>query len=544
MVQWQHIMEKKVYNVKNKINEIYDSCVKNLDSKKVGVLAVILFAVSLIPIIYVGLYNYASGDDYWFSVHTYRAWAETGSFWAALKGSCRMVAQIYQEWQGTWFTIFLFTLSPNNFHEKGYVLTVFIALGLLIGSLAYLANFYLIKKLQFSRGVTVTVTCMILYLLIQYMPRTTSGLFWFNGIMHYSVPLFLGVLAVVHAHKFVEHKKVRDFIIVFVSFTLLGGGSYLIPICASLAVVLILICQLEVGNLSDKNIKVKYDKKNLWLLVALVTETIGLLISFLSPGNSVRGGEEFGFSLKWALECIYYSIDRGIYLGIDYFTGNPVTLVIFVIIGVLLWEQLWKIDYQKYRFKYPLLVVIYMNGIYWASYAPEIYSRSDVSGGCQNTYMQVFFIVTLANMLYVHGWLQRKMKESWRKQAEKTNQSPELLEEKSVLGKYECKKYVVMPIAILMGITFCILTFKEGITTTNEYCIEYISSGKMEQYVDIRKEQHRILSDENIKDAVVPEMKIDYPILHMPLSDDVKMSRNIDRALYYNKNSVKAVMVE
>ena len=29
-----------------------------------------------------------------------------------------------------------------------------------------------------------------------------------------------------------------------------------------------------------------------------------------------------------------------------------------------------------------------------------------------------------------------------------------------------------------MGIAFCILTFKEGVTTTNEYCIEYISSGK------------------------------------------------------------------
>ena len=537
-------MEKKVYNVKNKINEIYDSCVKKIDSKKIGGLAVLLFAVSLFPVVYVGLHNYASGDDYWFGLHTYRAWVETGSLWAALKGSCQMVAQIYQEWQGTWFTIFLFTLSPNNFHEKGYVLTVFIALGLLVGSFAYLADYYLVKKLQFARGVAVAVTCMILYLLIQYMPRTTSGLFWFNGIMHYTVPLFLGVLAVVHAHKFVEQKRVRDFMIAFISFTLLGGGSYLIPICASLAVVLMLLYQIEEVHLSAKNVKLKYDKKNLWLLLALIIETIGLLISFLSPGNSVRGGEEFGFSLKWALECIYYSIDRGIYLGIDYFTENPVTSVIFAIIVVLFWEQLWKTDYEKYRFRYPLLFVIYTNGIYWASYAPEIYSRADVSGGCQNTYMQVFFIVTLANILYVHGWLQRKIKESWGKQAEKINQSTKFLEEKSVLGKYKCKRYIVVPTVIVMGIVFSVLTLNKGFTTTNEHCMEYISSGKMKRYVEIRKEQHRILSDEKIKDAVVPEMKVDYPILNMPLSENVEVSGNIDRALYYNKNSVKAVMVE
>ena len=120
------------------------------------------------------------------------------------------VAEFYENWQGTWFTMFLFTLSPNHFVEGGYVITVFLALGLLIGSFYYLAHFYLTKKLNFTKGATGMIVCLVSYLAIQYIPRTTSGIYWFNGIMHYSVPFFLAVLAIVHSHKFLENKKVKD----------------------------------------------------------------------------------------------------------------------------------------------------------------------------------------------------------------------------------------------------------------------------------------------------------------------------------------------
>lgn len=539
-------MEKKVYNVKNKINELYDNCIRKADSKKIGIVVSILFAISLLPIVYVGLHNYASGDDYWFSVLTYRAWVETGSLWEALKASARMVAKMYIEWQGTWFTLFLFTLSPNNFVENGYTLTVFIGLGLLIGSFAYLADYYLVKKLQFAKGAVATVTCMVLYLIIQYIPRTTSGLFWFNGIMHYSIPLILGVFAIVHTQKYVEKKRGKDYIIALICFALLGGGSYLTPICASLVVVLILICQLEVKKLDIRKKKIvwSYDWSNLWILPFFVVELIGLAISFWAPGNSVRGGEEFGFSVKWAIECVYYAIERGIYLGIDYFTENSVILIVFVLIAFVLWHQMWRIDTEKYKFRFPLLFVIYMNGIYWASYTPEIYSRSDVSGGVQNTYMQFFFLVTLANMVYVHGWLQGKLREYWKKKAAKTNQNIEDLMNESIFGPEKYKGYILIPVAIIGCVSFLGIGYYVDIMTTNEYCVEYVSSGKMERYEEIRKEQHRILMDESIRDAIVPEMEVEYPILHMVLSPDENSSRNIDTAQYYNKNSVKAVMVE
>ncbi len=513
---------------------------------RAGSLVALLFALSLLPVIYVGFYNYATGDDYWFGVYTYRAFVETGSFLEAMKGSLRMVMEIYQEWQGTWFTVFLFTLSPNNFIEGGYRLTVFIGLGLLIAAFSYLGYFYLVKKLNFTRGVTTVIVCMVLYPVIQYIPRTTSGIYWFNGVMHYSVPFFLGVAAVVHTQKFVEEKKKRDFILLFICFTLLGGGSYLAPLAATLAAVLILISKLEIAefNVKEKKLKLIYDWRNLWVLAGIGAELVGLVISFMAPGNSVRGGEEFGFSLKWAIQCIIQAVDRGIYLGEDYFLKNPFTAIIYLMLALILWQQMWKVDKEKYKFRCPLLFVIYLNGIYWASYTPEIYSRSDVSGGVSNTYFHLFLLITLVNMVYVHGWLQRKLWKRWERQAEQQGMDTKDLAKTKILYQERFKYCLLFPLLTLGVIAFLGAGQLSHLTTTNEYCRRAIESGKLEKYTRIREKQQRILMDENIQETLMPEAEAPYPLLHMGLSEDETMSRNVDMAKYYNKTSVKAYWVD
>ncbi|MBR5597743.1 MAG: hypothetical protein IKW30_10105 [Lachnospiraceae bacterium] len=527
------------------MRDFYKKSINFLDSKKIGIIVGILFLLSLLPIIYVGMYNYATGDDYWYGLYTHRGWVEHG-FIGAIKGAFETVAIFYKNWQGTWFTVFLFSLAPSNFVEGTYWITVFIALGMTIGSFAYLANYYLVNILNFTRGAMITIVCMISYLGIQYMYKTTSGLYWFNGVMHYCVPFFLGALAIVHTHKFVREKKKKDYVVLFLAFTLLGGSSYLAPITASLTAVLILLSQIKIRKCEFKNKKFSFDfdKRNLWVLAALMAEVVGLLISFLSPGNSVRGTEEFGFDLKWALECIYYAIDRGIYLGEDYFLKNGVTTMMYVLIFFLLWSQLWRCDRENIKFRYPLFYVVFLNGIYWSSYTPEIYSRSDVSGGVHNTYLHVFLIVTLGCMIFVHGWAQDKLVVYWKKKAEKADKSYEEIRDNSIFYEKKYKTYIMAPILavgiIILGIVMCF----SKVSTTNKACMEYAKSGRMEQYAQVRQEQHKILSDEAIEDALVPEMGDQYPLLNMYMRENADDSRNIDRALYYGKKSVRVYMVE
>ena len=524
---------------------MYLKIVEKTDTKKVGIVIGILFAISLLPVIYVGLHNYATGDDYWYGIYTYRGWVE-GGLLGALKGSLRMVAEFYQNWQGTWFTMFLFTLSPNHFWENGYIITVFISLGCLIGSISYLANFYLVKKLQFTKGAAAMIVCMITYLAIQYIPRTTSGIYWFNGLMHYSVPFLLGVVTIIHSHKFIEGKKKTDYLILFICFTLLGGGSYLAPLAATLAVCLLLVCQLEIKELDIKNKKFSfhYDRRNLWILLAFLAEMIGLVISFTAPGNNVRGGEEFGADLKWALQCIYYAIDRGIYLGEDYFLKNAVTTVVYILLAILIWNQLWRVNREKVKFRLPLLFVIYMNGIYWASYTPEIYSRSDVSGGVPNTYFHIFLLITFANMIYVHGWIQEQLMKYWERKAVKTGKEFAKIRDHSIWYGKKYKACIEVPAAAVGIVLFLLASEYSGLTTTNDYCMECITNGTLERYEQVRRKQHEILINSEEADVIIPEMEAPYPLLNMLVTDSMEDSRNIDRAKYYGKTSVIAEMVE
>lgn len=521
-----------------KIKNIYINLIEKINSKNMGFLVAGLFIISLLPVLYVGLHNYASGDDYWYGIHTYQGWI-SGGIIGALKGSIKTVIEFYYNWQGTWFTMFLFTLSPHHFTENGYIITIFISLGLLIGSIGYLAYYYLIKKLDFTKGSAVIVTCLISYLAIQYIPRTTSGLYWFNGIMHYSVPFFLAVLAVVHSHKFIEYKKKKDYIILFISFLLLGGGSYLAPLAATLTVALIMLVQLKVKecDLKNKKLSLSYDWRNLWILLAFAAELVGLAISFLAPGNHVRGGEEFGADLKWALQCIYYAIDRGIYLGEDFFLKNAVTTIVYLILAIVVWEQLWQARRKKVRFRFPLLFVIYMNGVYWATYTPEIYSRSDVSGGVRNTYFHIFLIITFANMIYVHGWVQDILIKHWKKKAVSKGGSLESIRDSSVFYGKNYKAFIEVPVVLLGCILLIYVTVNSNVITTNEYCVECISNGSLAQYEKVRKEQYEILEASEEKIITIPDIAAPYPLFHVEVREDGAQNHNWVK--YYKKDRIK-----
>ena len=106
-------------------------------------------------------------------------------------------------------------------------------------------------------------------------------------------------------------------------------------------------------------------------------------------------------------------------------------------------------------------------------------------------------------------------------------------------------KSAVVAIGAVIGLLMIVgTTYILDIKTTNEYCMEYIQSGELPRYLEVRKEQHRILTTTEDKDVVIPEMKARYPMINMHLYEDTNMEKNVDRARYYNKNSVKAVMVE
>ena len=70
-----------------------------------------ILLLSLIPLIWLGRYNYPTGDDYYYGAETHLVWQQTGSIIQTLDAACAGVADSYQIWQGTYSALFLMYLA-------------------------------------------------------------------------------------------------------------------------------------------------------------------------------------------------------------------------------------------------------------------------------------------------------------------------------------------------------------------------------------------------------------------------------------------------
>jgi hypothetical protein len=95
-------------------------------------LAVLL--ASLVPLVWLGRYNYPTGDDYYYGTEAHLVWQQTGSIPQAISAACAGVAKSYQIWQGTYSALFLMYLAPNAFSNTAYHLVTFVILLLLCAS--------------------------------------------------------------------------------------------------------------------------------------------------------------------------------------------------------------------------------------------------------------------------------------------------------------------------------------------------------------------------------------------------------------------------
>ena len=116
---------------------------------------VALFALSLLPILYVGLYTHPTGDDFWYGQLVMKAWREQHSVFACLGAAFTTIKEFYYTWQGTWYSIFLFCFNPELFVKGGYKIVPILAIGLLGSGIWIVMYQSMVKTLKLSKAITV-----------------------------------------------------------------------------------------------------------------------------------------------------------------------------------------------------------------------------------------------------------------------------------------------------------------------------------------------------------------------------------------------------
>lgn len=493
--------------------------------KATAAVLALIFAVTLIPVLSLAGINTPTGDDIGYGVLTRAAWTETHSLVEVIKAAVNTVKGFYYGWQGTWFTLFLFTLQPAVFMPEAYVIVPWLILSLW-GATTLLIVHYLMKRvLGFSGSAGILAGILLMMAGVYYVPSTKSAIFWYNGTAHYMIPYALVFLSFYFCLRFCLEGSKPAFWGMLIGMTLLGGANYQAALLIFLLCGLMALLQFGAGK----------KRRGLLCLIPLGTELAGLIASMLSPGNKARGGEAFGFSVGKAVSVVLQCFVQAAADGLGYIKEHPLLFLFFI--GLFLVAYYGRSGRERH-YPLPLLAIILSYCIYSAMYAPQIYAAVEVSGGVGNMNYLVFLLMAAFNVIYLTGW--------WKEKTDKgqNNQQNSLEQEK--LSNDRVNLQYGLPVLLIIASVFLLVVFRSDLKSTTPWqCIEYTESGEAANFAAQMEIYDRVLNDKSIMDAILPEVNDRQgPLMHMPLTDDPEAWTNRITADYYGKKSIIAVSRE
>lgn len=471
-----------------------------------------IFVFLLLPILYLTGVNRATGDDYGYGIYTRAAWMDTHSMTEVIKAMCQTVKGFYGSWQGTWFSIAVFSLQPEVFHDGAYVIVAVLMLFLWIGSTLYLFRQILCRNMGFDRWSMLLITIWFLIINIEFIPSPRSSIYWFNGCAHYMLPFAMCQMVAAWLLQYCTEYRRSTFAGIIVFMTLLGGSNYQ---AALLALILVFYACVSV-------LLLKKDKRILRLCIPAAALLAGLMVSMKSPGNNVRAGEAFGFSIAKCIQTVGDSFCHAVTdIGV-YMKERPLALVGLLLL-FLIFIVLLGLRKEPLNLRYPGWIVLMLFCLYSAMQAPAVYADVPVSGGVPNTNYQMFLLAAAGILLITADKLVCRLRQ-------KRNDVTALRGFRFMLTA-----------GLLLCVVLGILNRSSIKTCTSYMALTYIHSGQAADYKKQMDLQTRILEG-NGEDVVVPGINdVQGPLMHMPVTDKKDAYTNQVTGSFYGKRSVIAI---
>lgn len=496
---------------KNGLKNKIDLLLERINTKVIALAINFIFIITMLPIWYLAFYARPSGDDYGYSMNTHQAWLNTHSFIEVIKAGLETTKHMCTVWNGDWFTVFLFTLMPEVFVPYSFfIVPLASTLGVGISTI-YFVHEILVNRLHLKWYEGITISALILLASFQFIPSTAIGMYWYVGVVHYMFPHVLALLLLAYLSKFERTGRIRYIVYSTLGLIMIGGSSYF----SFLLVFLVYLPAVIVGF--------RKSKKILWLGIPFTAGAVALFFQIIAPGNAVRGGEGFGFSFRMIISTIIKSLMQGIVSIWGYARDKTFIFVLFMVLALLMWEYFLKGDIH-FRFKLPLIFLLYMYCIYAAMFAPEIYANGEVSLGPATMQYFTFILTMTASIIYGEGWLAGYLKEKrW---------------EGILLNKKRYHNNVMIPCIFLLGI---VVILSKGMLSDSVFkrSCDYVSSGQANDFKMQIASQMEILMDDSIKEAYLCPINHDQgPLMHMPVTEDPGAFTNWAVAGFYGKDMV------
>ncbi|MCI6236290.1 MAG: DUF6056 family protein [Firmicutes bacterium] len=543
---------------------------KSCDLRRLSYLLIVIYALSLIPVLVIGKYDYPSADDFSMGLGTRLVYEATGSLLAVAGKILSETVRYYRTWIG-YFTSCLFTtVSPATFGEAWYALTpAVILLALHVGVAVF---FYALmeKALGMNRYARRCMTVLALFLMVQRMPEGSlrvEAFYWYSGAGNYTLTFSAGLLYLAFYVLSVcgVRSKNRSLFLVLACIMgfLAGGGNYLSAL--SFAVVSVLFVVYLV-------------KRKIGRLLPAAFYLCGFAVSCLSPGNRIRGGEAEGYgALKSILLSLYYTLSYPLNQWM-----NWAVLLILTLAGVIFWMGFAEIEFSganakaggaaasekagetvrgaaapekagsgaqavQLGFTAPFPAAVLAYGIVSCVVTPALYAQGNMDAGrIQSTFWLHAVLVLLLLEWYLVGGLYRRFSKEQNASAVSCLQNASAascLRNASAVSCLQNGAGGFVRAILLFFIVFSLLAVKGNPDFyTGTSAVSELLDGSAAQYGRENEERLRILKNPREQDAVLPRYTVQPNLLYFEdVSEDPDDWINQKMSEYYGKNSIRGI---
>ena len=543
---------------------------KSCDLRRLSYLLIVIYALSLIPVLVIGKYDYPSADDFSMGLGTRLVYEATGSLFAVAGKILSETARYYRTWIG-YFTSCLFTtVSPATFGEAWYALTpAVILLALHVGVAVF---FYALmeKALGMNRYARRCMTVLALFLMVQRMPEGSlrvEAFYWYSGAGNYTLTFSAGLLYLAFYVLSVcgVRSKNRSLFLVLACIMgfLAGGGNYLSALSFAVVSVLFAVYLVNMKTRQGENSRMG----RLCVIGRLLPAAFylcGFAVSCLSPGNRIRGGEAEGYgALKSILLSLYYTLSYPLNQWM-----NWAVLLILALAGVIFWMGFAEIEFSganakaggaaasetgsgaqavQLRFASPFPAAVLAYGIVSCVVTPALYAQGNMDAGrIQSTFWLHAVLVLLLLEWYLVGGLYRQFSKeqnvSTASGLQNVSAAP-CLQNASAASCLRNGAAGFVRAILLFFLVFSLLAVKGNPDFyTGTSAVSELLDGSAAQYGRENEARLRILKNPREQDAVLPRYTVQPNLLYFEdVSEDPGDWINQKMSEYYGKSSIRGV---
>lgn len=488
----------------------------------------LLFGITLLPLLQIARYNVPSVDDYAGAYQMHLA-VENGT--SLLRAAWAHMTTDYQTLQGTFTAGFFGAFCPLAFHPLAYFTVPFIMIGGLTISLFYFMRQVLVHFVKARTTSMVCVTCFLVTAAIQYLPSPVEGFYWWSGALIYTGLFSLGLLALgstVHCIALSSKYSPVWFAVTAVLLFLTGGGNYPTALGASILTVYLLVY-----------VALTQRKKLPGFILLTVASISGLLTNVLAPSNLMRMQREFeGDPYEGSLvQTINLSFRFG-FQFLRQWTTFPVIALLLCSVPFML----KSLHGSKFKFRFPPIFFVLSLCAYCALFAPTAYNYGWI--GPQRYMNVVFFCYLLflfGNVYYVVGWARRCLIQCLEKIG---------TDIQALRANLESKWRSCVVALVIYLTSFCIMTtinnsyIDDNISYTDHYSSSQnamlsLKDFSAQNYYETYCSRLHLLQDPELKDVVLEPYSTKPAILYFDdITTDSTDWRNQLIAQYYDKDSV------